>query len=211
MSVTAEFTGYVAPWPPTMYAYLPTPVQAASEALQAAVDRLAEVQATAAALRAEADAALAADKTAARAAVETGKPVPAPTVPAALDAFERSQRALEAVLDLARDAQNAFVAAQMANLDETIANLHDRQVAIRSVLDSRLDEIASGMNELIGLAHVTAELSGGVLAHRRQPSFTPVRAQGRRRRDLGEEAVAPLRATVGEHAGANTFLTGRAA
>jgi hypothetical protein len=38
-----------------------------------------------------------------------------------------------------------------------------------------------------------------------------VRAQSRRPRDLGEEAVASIRATIAEHAPGNTFVAGPAA
>jgi hypothetical protein len=193
MPPIATFTGKVEPYPATLYAYLPPPVRTASEGLQAAVDRLADAQRAATAARAGVEAAQEADRATARAAAESGKLPATATLPAALDGLERTGRAVEAHEAIARDAQNAFIAAQLAHLDETIGALHDRQAAVRQMLDSRLDEIAAGIGELHALDHVLAELTGGVLEHRRSPSFRPVRAQGRRRRDLGEEAVAPIR------------------
>jgi len=113
---------------------------------------------------------------------------------------ERAVRAVEARTDLAREAQNHFVAVQLANLAETAASVRARQSAVAEVLDSRLTEVAAGLNDLQALAHVLAELEGGVLRHKRQPSFRPVRTVARRPRDLGAEAVEPLRAQVAEYA-----------
>lgn len=133
---------------------------------------------------------------AARAAVEAGEVPPTSDLPAALDGVERAVRAVEARTELARESQNHFVAVQLANLAETAASVRARQSAVAAVLDSRLTEVAAGLNELQALAHVLAELEGGVLRHKRQPSFRPVRAAARRPRDLGAEAVEPLRERV---------------
>jgi hypothetical protein len=207
MTPIATFTSKVQPYPASLYGYLPPPVRTASEALQVAVDHLADAQRAATAARAGVEAAQDADRGSARAAAEAGKLPATATLPAALDGLERAQRAVEAHEAIARDAQNAFVATQLAHLAETVGNLHDRQAAVRQVLDARLDEIAAGIGELHGLDHVLAELTGGVLEHRRTPSFRPVRAQGRRRRDLGEEAVAPIRAQLAEQAPSNSIVS----
>jgi hypothetical protein len=203
-----EFTEAVVPWPPHLYAYIPAPVRTASEALQAAVDRLVEAQRAATASGAAVEAAQAADRASARLAVESGRQPPTSTVPTALERAERAKRAVEACTAIAREAQNAFVATQLEHVDDTVAALHDRQGAVRQVLDARLDEIAAGLREMHALDYVLAELTGGTLRHRRAPSFQPVRARPRRPRDLGEEAVQPLRATIAGHAPDNTFVAG---
>ncbi len=211
MPPIAEYTTAVVPWPKHLHTFLPAPVRAASAGLQTAIDHLADAERNLHAHRADAEAAQAADKTAARTAVEAGKVPPTSDLPAVLDGVERAVRAVEARTELAREAQNHFVAVQLSNLGETTGSIRARQSAVVAVLDSRLTEVAAGLNELQALAHVLAELEGGVLRHKRQPSFKPVRAVSRRPRDLGAEAVEPIRDAVGERAGDNMFITGQAA
>ena len=208
---TPLYTDGVRPFPPHLYSLLPKAVRAANEAHEAARERLAAAEAQATARRVAAEQAQETDRQAAREAVEAGKTPPKSTVPAALDALERAQRAAEAARELARDTQAAFIAAVLADLDEIVGNIADRQAQLRDTLNARMDEMHAGITEIQALDHLTRELDrGGNLTHGRKPSLTPV--HGSRRRDPAEEALAPLRALIaGTVANAKPLITTKAA
>lgn len=211
MQPIAHFSRSVSPWPAHLLPYVPAPVRDASATLQKTIDNLDAAERDLLARRADAQAVQAADKAAARTAVGAGKAPPASGLPAAIDAVERAVRAVEARTDLAREAQGAFIAVQLAQLAQTTDSIRSRQGAIAATIDTTLTEVAAGLNELHALTHVLAELEGGVLAHKRTPSFKPVRGTPRRPRDLGAEAVEPVREQIAEHAPMNMIVTGAAA
>lgn len=200
MHPVADFTRSVAPWPAHLLPFVPVPVREASATLQTTINELDAAERDLLARRADAEAVRAADKAAARAAVAVGNAPPTSALPAAIDAVERAVRAVEARIELAREAQGTFIAIQIAELAPTAGSIRSRQGAIAATLDTKLSEVAAGVNELHALTHVLAELEGGVLQHRRTPSFKPVRATPRRPRDLGAEAVGPVREQIAEHA-----------
>jgi len=192
----ANLTASVSTFPRSYFPLLTDEVKSASAAHDDALRRLAEAKRTAAGLLEAVDEAHVADAADARAAAAAGKSPGARTAPAAIEAADRAQRAVDAGVELARSSQGALLDSVVADLDPIHSLIEDRREAIAAASAGALAQVEGALREAGALAELAAALDP-VLLTGAHPQFAA--AQRRRRPyDHAAEPLRTVRAVLGE-------------
>lgn len=138
--------------PSEVMAAAPKPVQQAWTQVTTAQKRYLQVRDELALMEVDAERAPAADEQAARAAVAAGKPIPAPTANAALDAVDAKRRELGALLDHVDGLELNFLAILTDHKPDLVAGFYGAAVSELAATDAALAAAAEAVSRFTLMA-----------------------------------------------------------